>query len=74
MGTLIIDGEFQSDKYPDCPRGLVPFKVKDRMAQDLLWTYADRRASIDPDFAGDLQTLLLDAGYRPGTTYQPEAH
>ena len=74
MGAHIIDGQFQSDKYPDCPRGLVPFKVTDRMAQDLLWKYADRRRLTDPDFSRDLQELLLDAGYDPGTTYQPGAH
>lgn len=66
MGVHIIDGEFQSDKYPDCPRGLVPFKVKDRMAQDLLWEYANRRGLIDIGFAQDLQQLLRNAGYDPG--------
>ena len=78
LGGHIIDGQFQSDKYPDCPRGLVPFKVTDRMAQDLLWEYANRRRSIDEAFADDLQRLLLDAGYDSGTTYRPsllkEAH
>lgn len=69
----IVDGQFQSDKYPDCPRGLVPFKVTDRMFQDLLWVYADRRRSIDPEFACDLHWLLLDAGYDPGSTYETEA-
>ena len=71
MGAHIIDGQFQSDKYPDCPRGLVPFKVTDRMAQDLLWEYANRRRSIDEAFAANLRRLLLDAGYKPGTTYHP---
>lgn len=41
--THIIDGEFQSDKYPTCPRGKVPLSVKDKTAQDLLWEYAQRR-------------------------------
>ena len=66
MGTHIIDGQFQSDKFPDCPRGLVPFKVTDTMAQDLLWEYANRRGSIDTEFADDLQRVLRDAGYDPG--------
>ena len=63
MGVHIIDGEFQSDKYPDCPRGLIPFKAKDKMAQDLLWEYADRRRSVDPEFADDLQEVLRLNGY-----------
>ena len=71
MEAHIIDGQFQSDKYPNCPRGLVPFKVTDRMAQDLLWEYANRRRSIDETFAANLRRLLLDAGYKPGTTYHP---
>ena len=65
MGAHIIDGQFQSDKFPDCPRGLVPFKVTDPMAQDLLWKYANRRASIDPEFSDDLRSLLIKAGYDP---------
>lgn len=27
MGEHIINGEFQSDKYPTCPRGKVPLSV-----------------------------------------------
>ena len=73
-GSHIVDGEFKSDKYPDCPRGLVPFKVTDRMAQDLLWEYASRRRSIDAEFANDLQRLLLAADYDPTSAYQREAH
>lgn len=65
MGSHIIDGEFQSDKYPTTPRGKVPLSVKDPTAQDLLWLYADRRAAVDQEFADDLRQALTDAGYVP---------
>lgn len=63
MGAHLVDGEFQSDKYPTTPRGKVPLSVKDPMAQDLLWEYAQRRRSVDAEFADDLQVALLRAGY-----------
>lgn len=59
----IIDGEFQSDKYPTTPRGKVPLSVKDPTAQDLLWEYAQRRRAVDAEFAEDLETCLRSAGY-----------
>lgn len=62
---LNADGQFQSDKYPTCPPGKVPLSVEDPMAQDLLWDYADRRRSVDADFALDLQAALSRAGYQP---------
>lgn len=65
MGAHIIDGEFQSDKYPTCPRGKVPLSVKDKTAQDLLWEYAHRRRSVDAEFADDLEASLKAAGYQP---------
>jgi hypothetical protein len=65
MGAHLIDGEFQSDKYPTCPRGKVPLSVKDVTAQDLLWQYAERRRAVDSEFADDLQTALRAAGYEP---------
>jgi RNA 3'-terminal phosphate cyclase len=58
MGSHLIDGEFQSDKYPTCPRGKVPLSVKDPSAQDLLWEYAQRRRFVDQEFADDLETAL----------------
>lgn len=61
----IIDGEFQSDKYPTCPRGKVPLSVKDPTAQDLLWEYAQRRREVDADFSTDLEACLLAAGFHP---------
>lgn len=63
--THIIDGEFQSDKYPTCPPGKVPLSVKDRTAQDLLWEYAQRRRRVDAEFSNDLETVLKAAGYVP---------
>ena len=65
MGAHLIGGEFQSDKYPSCPRGKVPLSVKDKTAQDLLWEYAERRRSVDAEFSEDLETALTAAGYVP---------
>lgn len=66
MGAHIIDGEFQSDKYPTTPRGKVPLSVKDKTAQDLLWVYAQRRRAVDAEFADDLESALRENGYAPG--------
>lgn len=65
VSAHIIDGEFQSDKYPTCPRGKVPLSVKDQTAQDLLWEYAQRRRVIDAEFSDDLETALVSAGHLP---------
>lgn len=65
FGPHIVDGEFQSDKYPTTPRGKVPLSVKDATAQDLLWSYAQRRRAVDAAFAGDLEIALKIAGYVP---------
>jgi len=65
MGDHLIDGEFQSDKYPTTPRGKVPLSCKDPMAQDLLWDYAQRRRTMDAEFADDLAQALKNAGYKP---------
>lgn len=64
----IIEGEFQSDKYPTCPRGKVPLSVRDASAQDLLWEYAQRRRAVDAEFSEDLEFALRRAGYRPKPT------
>lgn len=63
MGSHLIGGEFQSDKYPATPRGKVPLSVKDPSAQDLLWEYARRRREVDPGFSDDLEEALRLAGY-----------
>ncbi len=73
MGEHLINGEFQSDKFPDTPRGLVPFKCSDVRAQDLLWEYSMRKASVDPEFSADLQQALRLQGYVPskeGSRYE----
>lgn len=59
------DGKFQSDKYPTTPAGFVPLKVSDKLAQDLLMSYADRRRELDPGFSEDLITCLAAEGYGP---------
>ena len=64
MGSHLINGEFQSDKYPTCPAGKVPLSVKDPTAQPLLWEYAQRHRSVDAEFSNDLEAALLTAGYR----------
>lgn len=61
----LINGDFQSDKYPTTPRNKVPLSVKDKTAQDLLWTYAQRRRSVDAEFATDLELALRRNGYEP---------
>ena len=61
----MINGQFQSDKYPECPPGKVPLSVTDKMAQDLLWEYAQRRKEIDEEFSNDLEDALYREGYDP---------
>lgn len=63
----IVAGKFQSDKYPTCPPGKCPLNVEDPTAQDLLWTYAQRRRELDAEFADDLEYALRNAGYTPGS-------
>jgi hypothetical protein len=65
MGAHLIDGLFQSDKYPTCPRGKVPLSVKDPAAQPLLWAYAESHRTKDAEFSDDLQAALRAAGYVP---------
>jgi hypothetical protein len=64
MGSHIVNGQFQSDKYPTCPPGKVPLSVKDESAQDLLWDYAQRRRVVDAEFASDLEAALRAAGFK----------
>ena len=65
MGAHLIDGEWQSDKYPTCPRGKIPLSINDKTAQDLLWEYAQRRRTVDAEFSDDLEMALRLAGYNP---------
>lgn len=61
----LVDGHFQSDKYPTTPRGKVPLSTGDPMAQDLLWQYAQRRRAVDGDFSDALEQALRTKGYDP---------
>ena len=63
----IVNGKFQSDKYPSCPAGKVPLSTKDPMAQDLLWEYAVRRMNLDRDFSLELKACLKADGYQEST-------
>ncbi len=65
MGKHIVDGRFQSDKYPTCPAGKVPLSIEDPDAQGLLWEYALRHIAKDPEFSTDLWLALVTAGYKP---------
>jgi hypothetical protein len=69
MGAHLIDNEFQSDKYPTTPRGLVPLKCSDVDAQDLLWEYATRHRHRDLDFSEDLMVALQHGGLDPFRIY-----
>jgi len=64
IGDHIIDGKFQSDKYPTCPPNKVPLSVEDPMAQDLLFEYAERRREVDPQFSIDLVWALFHNGFQ----------
>ena len=68
MGAHLIDGKFQSDKYPTTPRGKVPISTEDPTAQDLLWEYAQRRRPVDAEFSADLEEALILAGYKHAPT------
>ncbi len=69
MNTHLVESPegltFQSDKYPTTPAGKVPLSVRDPTAQDLLWTYAQRRRKVDADFAEAVEIALKVAGYVP---------
>lgn len=72
MGSHLVNGTFQSDKYKMVPAGKVPLSVKDPAAQDLLWEYAQRRRfgshgskETDAEFSDDLEAALKNAGFVP---------
>ena len=68
MGDHLLEGEFQSDKYPWCLPGFVPLKLTDKTAQPLLRLYADRRKPVDAEFSED----LIEALRLKGHTGEPE--
>lgn len=59
----LIGGYFQSDKYPTTPRGCVPLKCSDPVAQPLLWIYAQLHRVKDAQFSDDLELALKNQGY-----------
>lgn len=67
----LINGDFQSDKYPTTPLGKVPLSTKDPMAQDLLAEYARRRRAVDADFSDAVEIALAGHGYKAGPTWSP---
>jgi len=69
IGEHLIAGHFKSDKYSWCPVDFVPLKLTDKMAQPVLWEYAQQRKSIDLAFAKDLETALVNAGFEPPSNY-----
>lgn len=71
MGAHIIEGRFQSDKYPSTPRGCVPLKTSDKDAQPLLWDYAMLHRNIDAEFSDDLMTALKADGFDPRVQLSP---
>lgn len=76
--THIIEGEFQSDKYPTTPRGKVPLSTKDPAAQDLLWQYAQRRRAVELEGREGLQFqkaggVWRELDYLPATPSQVKA-
>jgi hypothetical protein len=68
MGEHLKDGLFKSDKYDWCPAGFVPLKVSDKMAQPELWSYAQKRRSVDVAFGDDLEEALKLQGFEPPET------
>jgi hypothetical protein len=74
MGAHLINGKFQSDKYPTCPAGKVPLSTADKSAQDGLWRYAKQRRHIDAEFSDDLEQALRLDGYTPPVRVVVMAH
>lgn len=58
----LVDHEFQA---LGCPRGVVPLRVTDNDAQDLLATYAARKNQNDARLSEDILIVLQRAGYKP---------
>lgn len=65
MGEHIVDGEFQSDKYPLTPRGKILLSLRDKLAQPFLWGLAQAYRVVDCALSDDLETCLRKEGYAP---------
>ena len=75
MSEHLIDGEFQSDKYPWCRRGFVPLKLTDPSARVVLADYARLRRSVDREFSEDLlEALRLAAAREERAKYEEREH
>lgn len=71
MGAHLVNGTFQSDKYPTTPAGKVPLSVKDPKAQPFLWDFAEGHREKDAEFTDDLQMALLLHGHAPKSLRLP---
>jgi len=56
-------GVFESDKYDWCPKGFMPLKFTDKMAQPYIWQYAQDRREVDKEFQEDVHTALARLSY-----------
>lgn len=61
----IVNGKWQSDRYPTAPPDTVPMLLTDPRWQDLIWEYAERWRKDDPEFTDELQAHLIRHGFRP---------
>jgi hypothetical protein len=61
-------GQFQSDKYPDCPPDKVLLSLHDAKAQPLLWEYEND----DKEFGEDIKARLDMIGYKHTATCRIE--
>lgn len=71
MGAHLIDGEFQSDKYPWAGRNFFPAKITDKRLQPMLWAMAQAYREVDAELTEDLEKALLNAGYDPEPKFEP---
>lgn len=73
MGAHIVDGQFQSDKYPWCRPGFVPLKLTDPHARDLLERYASQKRSA-ADAVLWAQPAWCQSGFMVLACADPLAH
>lgn len=66
MGEHIVNGQFQSDKYPWCKPGFVPLKLSDPTARKCLYDYAMLRRAVDKEFSEDLIRCLREQNRKEG--------
>ena len=71
MRSHIVNGKWQSDRYPTAPADTVPMLLTDPRWQDLIWIYAERWRQEDPVFTEELQEHLVRHGFDPSTLKVP---